>query len=434
MLIYLLKANIILALLYAFYRLLFYRDTFFNCRRLSLMGIIAVSLLAPLPLLQPLTGGWPVAGNIPVLTAEVLLPGFIVTPDTTPSGNGQWAVEALSWIYIAGVCLMLGRIAVQLAGIARLSRRCPQIRLNGTEVYALPEGEAPFSFFRRIFVCPGTHRMEELDEILTHEQTHARQWHSADVMASELLCAFCWFNPFAWLLKREIRQNLEYLADRRVLAAGYDKKSYQYHLLKLTDYKAAATLYNHFNVLPLKKRISMMNKKRTNHIGRLKYLLFLPVAALLTMACNGTKAEQEATSTETVNDGQTATVVVESPPVDTPVAPNENSPVGPVYDTVEEAPQFPGGYQELMSFLAKNIEYPTEAVQQKTEGKVICQFVVTSEGKITDVKVVRGVTSALDQEAVRVLECMPDWVPGKQDGKAVNVRFVIPINFKLQGT
>ena len=274
---YLLKANIILALLYAFYRLSFYKDTFFNYRRISLMGILVVAALIPLPWTQLWISTWPAAGTVGTFTTEVLLPEFVVTPEKT--GSTATLMTLAAWIYWSGVCLLLGRIGIQLLAIIRLDHRCPRTQMNGTVVRVLPEGEAPFSFFGQIFVCPTGHSAEELDEILVHEQTHARQAHSLDVLAGELASAFCWFNPFVWLWRREIRQNLEYLADQSVLAEGHDRRTYQYHLLGLAYHKAAATIYNNFNVLPLKKRIRMMNKQRSKSIGQLKYLLFVPVMA-----------------------------------------------------------------------------------------------------------------------------------------------------------
>ena len=99
-----------------------------------------------------------------------------------------------------------------------------------------------FSFFHWIFIYPQAHPQNELSEILTHEGTHARQRHSIDVIISELMCIACWFNPFMWLMKREVRNNLEYMADNRVLEAGHDSKSYQYHLLGLAHQKSAITL------------------------------------------------------------------------------------------------------------------------------------------------------------------------------------------------
>lgn len=429
---YLLKANIILALLYAFYRLFFYRDTFFKWRRASLLGIIAVSFLAPLPWMQLWISTLPATQAVSTFTAEVLLPEFIVTPEKKSTGISL--LNVIIWLYWTGVCLLAGRILIQFLAIIRLKRLCPRMEVNGTVIRSLPEGEAPFSFFRQIFISPKGHTPEELDEILTHEQTHARQAHSVDVLLSELTCAFCWFNPFIWLWKREIRQNLEYLADQSVLAVGHDRRIYQYHLLGLAYHKAAATIYNNFNVLPLKKRIRMMNRQRSKSIGKLKYLLFVPVAALLAAACAGNQKQ------DTAEGGPMEEIAVVGYGVDSvEKQPAANMDVtakdvieGTVYDMVEINPQFPGGNQELMAYLAKNIRYPVTAQENGIQGRVICQFVITKDGKVENIKVMRGVSPELDKEAVRVIQEMPAWTPGRQDGEAVNVRFTLPITFRLQ--
>ena len=103
-----------------------------------------------------------------------------------------------------------------------------------------------------------------------------------------------------------------------------------------------------------------------------------------------------------------------------------------VFDMVEQMPTFPGGQQELMSYLGKNIKYPTIAQENGTQGRVIIQFVVERDGSITDVRVARGVDPYLDKEAVRVVKSMPKWIPGKQNGKAVRVKFTVPVMFRLQ--
>ncbi len=95
-------------------------------------------------------------------------------------------------------------------------------------------------------------------------------------------------------------------------------------------------------------------------------------------------------------------------------------------------PQFPGGEQALFKFLNENIKYPVIAQENGIQGRVICQFVVNTDGSIVDIQVVRGVDPSLDKEAVRVIQSMPKWIPGKQRGKPVRVRFTLPINFKLQ--
>ena len=103
-----------------------------------------------------------------------------------------------------------------------------------------------------------------------------------------------------------------------------------------------------------------------------------------------------------------------------------------VFDMVEQMPTFPGGQQELMAYLGKNIKYPTIAQENGTQGRVIIQFVVERDGSISDVHVARGVDPYLDKEAVRVVKSMPKWLPGKQNGKAVRVKFTVPVMFRLQ--
>ena len=117
-----------------------------------------------------------------------------------------------------------------------------------------------------------------------------------------------------------------------------------------------------------------------------------------------------------------------------PVAVEEEEPEEQtIFEVVEQMPEFPnGGMAGLMQFLSKNIKYPTIAQENGTQGRVIIQFVVERDGTITDVHVARGVDPYLDKEAVRVVQSMPKWIPGKQNGKAVRVKFTVPVMFRLQ--
>lgn len=178
----------------------------------------------------------------------------------------------------------------------------------------------------------------------------------------------------------------------------------------------------------------MMNRQRSKSIGKLKYLLFVPVAALLAAACAGNQKQ------DTAEGGPMEEIAVVGYGVDSvEKQPAANMDVtakdvieGTVYDMVEINPQFPGGNQELMAYLAKNIRYPVTAQENGIQGRVICQFVITKDGKVENIKVMRGVSPELDKEAVRVIQEMPAWTPGRQDGEAVNVRFTLPITFRLQ--
>ena len=533
MLAYFLKVNVAIVLFYAFYRLFFYKDTFFGWRRTALLCFFAVSAAVPLLNIQTwITEQEPMVAMAD-LYASVVLPELTIGTEAAPTDWKSILSEYANIAYWGIAALLMIRLIMQLAGIIRLTCRCRKIQIGNTSIHLLPKADGPFSFFHWIFIHPSSHTEEEFNEILTHEQTHARQWHSIDVIISELVCIFCWCNPFAWLMKREIRTNLEYMADARVLENGYDSKTYQYHLLGLSHQKAAATIYNSFNVLPLKKRIKMMNKKRTKEIGRTKYLMFLPLAALLMIVSNietvarTTKkiavevieavdpqteqpapevqdpqvAPQPEQDTKTVTykgkvvdkDGKPIQgVKILSVPNSTPTEvttqadgsfefkaspkakllflyqdgnkkkgisftderlPKENktnwtivynekwnevmqsdpgTPDNPIFEVVEHMPEFTGGgMPALMEYLSKNIKYPEAAMKKGIQGRGIVQFVVEKDGSITNVKILRSVDPELDKEAVRVVSAMPKWKPGTQRGEAVRVRFTVPVMFRL---
>ena len=167
----------------------------------------------------------------------------------------------------------------------------------------------------------------------------------------------------------------------------------------------------------------MLNRKRTRNIMKSKYLMFIPVAALLVLFSNCTNTAEEATKEEEKVDVKFVPTEVKSDTIDTQ---------DEVLDMVEVMPEFPGGVKALMSYLAKNIEYPKEAENAGMQGRVVVQFVVNTDGSIEDAKVVRAVDPLLDQEAIRVINTMPKWKPGMQGGKTVRVKYTVPIMFRLK--
>ena len=463
---YFLKINVGIIVFYIFYRLFFYKDTFFHWRRTALLCFLGVSLFYPMLNLQEWVKAHEPMVVIADLYATTLLPEVVFEETITPTHTNwqEFATNSLSIIYFCGVILLFIRFIMQLTSIILLRIQCKVTEIQGVRVQILNKASGPFSFFHWIFVHPESHTQEELAEILTHEQTHAHQLHSADIMFSELICIACWFNPFIWLMKREIRNNLEYMADQRVLQTGYDYKVYQYHLLGLAHNKAAATLYNSFNVLPLKNRIKMMNKKRTKEIGRTKYLLFLPLAALLLIISNieavarTTKnfareviqTVEKSTEQVTKATGQIpeqATVeevtIPKEIPADIDITDKDPSAImqkvntgddDDIFDVVEEMPVFPGGQTGLMEFIAKNLRYPVKAQKEGIQGRVIARFIVEKDGSVSNLAVARrSASSELDAEAIRVLSTMPKWTPGKQRGKEVRVKYTVTIAFRLSG-
>ena len=409
MLMYLIKANVVLVVLFGFYQLISAGDTFFKWRRLSLLTVYVLSLLLPTIDLSVLVNETAPLGNIlPHMVYN--LPEVMVKPTRDAFDWQQLAV----WLY-AGVALaLLLRVLWQVVVVCRLAQRSERATLHGMEVCLLTGDYSPFSFFRWIFVNPVNKTPSQVKQILTHEQTHVEQWHSVDALLSQLFVAAFWFNPVAWLMRLQVRNNLEYLADRSVISGGTDKKAYQYHLLAVAYRTNVATITNNFNVLPLKKRIKMMNKQTSNPLARFKYLLFVPLAvALLAMNSTAMRANVQKK-------------VVKSTKVTKKTGTTDK-----VYEVCEQMPIFPGGDAALMKYLSENVKYPALAIKAQEQGRVVVSFTVEKDGAISDVKVARSVTPSLDAEAVRVVKAMPKWTPGKQGGQLVRVRYNVPVSFKL---
>lgn len=204
----------------------------------------------------------------------------------------------------------------------------------------------------------------------------------------------------------------------------------------------------------------MMNKKRTRDIGRTKYLIFLPLAALL-MIISNIEAVARTTKSIAKEVMQTVEQVVTQTPVVAPVppaiqqAPQQTTPpqdkkkvaqddkkkaeavkgdnYEPVFERVDKAPQYPGGTTALMKFINQNVRYPEAAHKAGTQGRVIAQFIVEKDGTLSNIKVVKGVSPELDGEAIRVISTMPAWIPAEDKGEAVRVKFTVPVMFRLSG-
>lgn len=489
---YFLKVNVAFVLFYAFYRLFFYKDTFFKLRRAILLAFFGLALFYPLLNIQD----WvrqqePIADVIYMYSA--MLPEATAKADAAASVDWYgWLLGSLGFIYWGIVAFLCGRFLVQLSSILWLAHTSERVVIHETPVYALRKAAGPFSFFRMVFLHPESHSDKETDEILTHECTHVSQWHSIDVILSEMMCMACWFNPFVWLLKREVRHNLEYLADNTVIQSGYDSKSYQYHLLGLAHHQSVTTLYNSFNVLHLKNRIMMMNKKRSPGIVRTKYLIFIPLVGILMLLSNieavarlTVRLANEATvsnamvtatgilvdetgqpligASVVVKGGKERTITDKKGAFSLEVPANailrcsyqgrESQEVlaadmtnnthlslssksremnEQVFTVVEKMPSFPGGDAELLKYIATNIKYPKESQDNGEQGRVICSFIVGRDGSVNNPEVLRGVTPLLNEEAVRVINTMPRWNPGMQRGKAVAVKYTVPITFRLK--
>lgn len=414
-LLWLLKVNVAIILLYTFYKLFFQQDTFFNVKRVILLLSLFFSLVYPFFDVKELF-----LSKTPNLEENLLafqLPEFLVLSGAEKTPQTMPVVNIINAVWLIGVIGLLLYFVFQIISVFSKILTSKRTRILGMNVYVLKGLKTPFSFFNYILIDPDFHDEQDLSEILHHEKTHTKQGHTWDVIFSELFCILCWFNPFAWLIKKEIRINLEFLADNFVMKSVKNTEHYQLHLLRLSYHKAIAQLSNNFNVSPLKKRIQMMNRKKSSGVGIIKYALFVPLFVALSFVNN---LQAQAKDNEKQSQNSQVAVIEETANV------NKD-----VFTQVDHPPQFPGGDKGIMNYLSQNIKYPIEAQKKKIEGMVVLRFVVNKTGEVTDVTILRSLSPETDEEATRVVSAMPKWIPGKQGGKEVDVYYTLPIQFKL---
>ena len=421
--IYLVVSAFSLALMLVVYRLTLSRTTFHGFNRGVLLCSLALAAIVPFVHFQTLSSK--AAAPISYMMNEIMVyadaPAQIAPAQADSSIN--WA-SVLTLVYLAGVIICMLRVAIGVLSSEILCHHRSRTLSDGSHLVITDRNYAPFSWRKYIVISRKDYEANG-SMIITHEQAHVRHHHSFDLILAQLFCAFQWFNPAAWMLKRSLMEVHEFEADASVLEHGFDERRYQICLVRAALQGSFATTTNNFANCSTKKRILMMNRHSTNPWARLRVLLMLPAVALSVIFASACKQDAiEETNlqdnAETVNPKDI--VYIEMEPEET---------LDDVFMVVEEMPEFPGGTMALLEYLRSNIKYPKECRDNNIQGRVLVSFIVGKDGKITNPEIVQGVDPALDAEAMKVVAAMPEWKPGTQKGEKVRVRYTIPINFRL---
>ena len=444
--IYILKSSVCLVLFYLFFRLLLSKETFHRFNRMALLGVLFFSLLIPC---IEVTTRHQVEVQQAVLSIEQLL--LMAELEATPANVGAvQETPAISWVqivllvYLAGILFLACRNIYSLICLFRLIHSGKHEKLEkGVTLVVHNQEIAPFSWMKYI-VISRKDLEENGREILIHEMAHIHHRHSVDLLVAAICIFFQWFNPGAWLLKQELQNVHEYEADETVINEGVNAKEYQLLLIKKAVGTRLYSMANSFNHSKLKKRITMMLKEKSSPWARLKYLYVLPVAAIAVTAFARPEVSDkvEKISSVKVNDlaAIVETKVAESAgdttkPADVKYVPAEvrkRLKGTLVFEVAEEMPEFPGGgMSAFMDYIKTNMRYPASAKENGTQGRVTVQFVVDEDGSIKDSKVLRSVDKDMDAEALRLINTMPKWKPGRQKGQPVAVKFTVPVMFRL---
>jgi len=278
--LYLLKLSVSLAVVFLFYQFVLRKLTFYNWNRWYLLGYTLLSFLVSFIDISPVLEKNELVSN----TMITWIPVFAAGTGNDHAGNTfftGWGIAGL--VMAAGSVFMLIRLLFQLLSFRKMRKKAGFVSNNGVSLYQVEEDIIPFSFGNSIFINRNLHTEAELQEIIRHEFVHVKQRHSVDIIWGELVCLLNWYNPFAWLLKGAIRQNLEFIADDKVIETGVCKKEYQYLLLKVIG-NNQYSIANQFNFSSLKKRIAMMNKLKSAKVNLLRFLFILPLLAVILLS------------------------------------------------------------------------------------------------------------------------------------------------------
>ena len=441
--IYILKSSVCLVLFYLFFRLLLSKETFHRFNRMALLGVLFFSLLIPC---IEVTTRHQVEVQQAVLSIEQLL--LMAELEATPANVGAvQETSAISWVqivllvYLAGILFLACRNIYSLICLFRLIHSGKHEKLEkGVTLVVHNQEIAPFSWMNYI-VISRKDLEENGREILIHEMAHIHHRHSVDLLVADICIFFQWFNPGAWLLKQELQNVHEYEADETVINEGVNAKEYQLLLIKKAVGTRLYSMANSFNHSKLKKRITMMLKEKSNPWARLKYLYVLPLAAIAVTAFARPEISEKMEEISAVKVNDLAEIVQEKVLQDTVkvskdekkddlvvsgVKSKEEEEIV-IFEVVEQMPEYPGGMSALQKYLSEKIA--GSPMKGKAGGRVMVGFTVAETGKIKDLRVLQSDEASLNQEAERIVSEMPDWIPGKQRGRPVPVKYTVPIRF-----
>ncbi len=459
------------------YYLLLYQKTFFKINRAFLISTFLLGLI--IPIIQPYFAVTQHTGII------ISIPEIIVTaqsPSTLQTASNTNTTNWLSMFYFLGVGTTALFLIFNIGKLIHLIIKMPKRKAGKYWLIELPDDSAPFSFLNYIFISrKESYTPKEWAQIIQHEQAHSDRLHSMDILLTEIIKIIFWWNPLVYMYKFALRDIHEFQADQATIQK-HNKKAYSRLLLRQKQSGMQVAITSNFIHSQLKKRIKMMMTTQSKKSDLFRYLFMLPLfVALLFVSC---QTQEDTKQVEkTVQSEEKAALKKEIQELTDDFKDKELTPENkaafqehakeiveklkktkgfrkggkstimgsdgmPIYKAVSVMPQFQGCTDEagngrldrcsetaLLNYIYRKINYPEEARKQKLQGRVIASFVVNTEGKLKDIKVLRGIGGGCGEEVLGLLEGMNDditWTPGQEDGKNVNVQYILPVKFQLE--
>ena len=291
--LYLGKASALLAVFFLAYYFLLRKETFFSANRWFLLAGIATSLALPLVIFKKVIWIAPQVNSLRPIAMKAQ--NFQEsTPIEAPTFEISW-LQLVAGIYLLGIVFLLFQFFRDFYALKKIFKDQKVTVNEGFKFVDTEKIKSPFSFFNYIVFNSRLFQKEELDNILAHEKVHSAQHHTADMIIGQLFCIAFWFNPFAWLHKKAMTQNLEFIADSTALRVVSDRIIYQKTLLKVSAPNHCIPITNYFFQSLIKKRIVMLNKDQSKKRNSLKYLAILPLLTVFMLQFQVKTVAQEKT-------------------------------------------------------------------------------------------------------------------------------------------
>lgn len=473
LLLYTIKSAFVLGILYVPYTLLLKKEDFFRFNRLTLLGILALSIGLPLCNIHALSADkQPVVHAAQLQMIEIGFPIMQMADET----DGPSHTSSPTWFQVASLIFLLGMMTVLCLRLIQMGKMGSEIRKgslwhsveDGVDIHCHAGAVAPHSWLHHIVIS-----LEDYEknghEIILHEKGHIHNLHSFDILLLTLVEMLQWWNPLVYMLGMSLRDVHEYEADDYVLHQGVSLRDYQNLLIRKAVGASSYTFANNFNHSLTKKRITMMCKKKSNPWMRSKALYAVPMVAIA-LSAFATPAFVNPIEKEDMESGGTSSLTEGKVTNNFPISQTDQQKKkgtakmkgDKVLDTCDKLPEFEGGQEQLMKLLQANVRYPETAQSMGVQGRIVVEFIVEKDGSVSDVKVckkditpslesatvityadeedkpkpteeeLRKATKALEEETIRVARLTSGkWTPGEQDGQKVRVKFSLPLTFRL---
>jgi len=490
-LLFLLKSTLCLSILYLAFSILMRHETYFRLNRMVLILIVLSSAIIPFltspqviqPFkkvkLEPISQSKtivevPVQSNDFQAAIQLSAPASkTIRPVTIPIKN------ILAFIYLTGVLVSILMLLYSIVSVLMLFRKSVKSELNGFHLMVVDNDIPAFSFGRNILIYKHDYDLYS-EAIITHEQSHIRLGHFYDLMLMEIMKIIFWFNPLVYSMIRDLKAIHEFQADDYTLHTGIDATNYQLLIIQKCVGHQKFALANSFNHCQIKNRITMMNKQKTSKAGLWKVATFLPLLALLLITCGRTddNAPSKIISPKTIvqenkkdkpllfidfrRDGNyindklysreelikkvnawmrikgNGNLNIMGPNFEltnernielTAISNATGIPFG-INKNIDQQAVFPGGVEGMFTWIEQNIRYPIQQMGFLGRRDVDVKFEMNSTGKVVNAKIIKGLNSELDAEALRIVSQMPSWKPALKNGMPVCFDYKVSITFK----